>query len=228
MHKPIYSITPFSLLDFPGKTACILWFTGCNMRCPYCYNPEIVLGRGHKTMVQALDFLTARKGLLEAVVFSGGECTLHRGIVDLADEAKQMGYAIKIDTNGTRPQVLRALLDRHLIDYLALDFKALPEKYDLLTGSSLFKQFEESLLMLMEAKQDFEVRTTVHNDLLSMEDVQQMATYLEQKKYQGVYYLQNFLNNVNTLSALPRSSRLQGVEQQIPDSMVNFLIKVRS
>lgn len=225
MQKPIYSITSFSMLDFPGKTACILWFAGCNMRCPYCYNPEIVLGKGHKTMEEALDFLASRMGLLEGVVFSGGECTMHPGMVDLAVEAKRMGYAVKIDTNGSRPQVLRTLMDRQLIDYLALDFKALPEKYHLLTGSSLFTQFEESLLMLIEARQQFEVRTTVHSALLTTDDLQLMASYLEQKNYRGVYYLQSYVNDVRTLAVLPRSSRRTGLEHELSSGLE---VKIRA
>lgn len=213
MHKPIYSITPFTLLDFPEKTACILWFTGCNMRCPFCYNPEIVLGKGHKTMDQALDFLRSRKGLLEGVVLSGGECTMHRGIMELLQEIRGMGFSIKIDTNGSRPAVLKKLIEEQLIDFLALDFKALPDKYRLLTGSDLFSEFEQSLLLLLKSGLPFEVRTTVHSELLTQSDLIKMSDYLHQKGYKGTYFLQNYVNDLPTLAPLPPSSRIKSVKE---------------
>jgi len=90
--KPIYSITPFTLLDYPNKSACILWFAGCNMRCIYCYNPEIVLGKGTLSLEKVLDFLNSRKELLDAVVFSGGECLLHNNILSFIKTVKEMGF----------------------------------------------------------------------------------------------------------------------------------------
>lgn len=213
MQRPLYSITPFTLLDFPGKTACILWFAGCNMRCPFCYNPEIVFGKGIKTIGEALNFLHSRKGLLEGVVLSGGECTLHPGIVDLLTEVRQMGFAVKIDTNGSRPRILQTLISRDLVDYVALDFKALEDKYYLLTGSDLFAEFEESLSLLLKSALPFEVRTTVHSELLGREDLGRMAGYLHQKGYRGTYYFQHFVNGIPTIAPLPHSSRIPGLEE---------------
>lgn len=212
MQRPIYSITPFTLLDFPGKTACILWFAGCNMRCPFCYNPEIVFGKGIKTIGEALDFLRSRKGLLEGVVLSGGECTLHPGIVDLLTEVRSMGFAVKIDTNGSRPRTLRNLITQGLVDYVALDFKALEDKYQLLTGSDLFPEFEESLSILLRSGLPFEVRTTVHSELLNKEDLARMTWYLNNQGYTGTYYLQHFVNGIPTIAPLPHSSRILGLE----------------
>ena len=211
MYKPIYSITPFTLLDFPEKTACILWFTGCNMRCPFCYNPEIVLGKGHQTIAQAMDFLRSRKGLLEGVVLSGGECTMHRGILELLQDIRAMGFSIKIDTNGSRPKVLEKLMEENLIDYLALDFKALPDNYHELTGSDLFAEFEQSFQSLLDSKLPFEIRTTVHSELLTQKELKKMSEYLSRKGYRGTYYLQNYVNGLPTLAPLPASSRIQNV-----------------
>lgn len=213
MQRPLYSITPFTLLDFPGKTACILWFAGCNMRCPFCYNPEIVFGKGIKTIAEALNFLRSRKGLLEGVVLSGGECTMHPGIMDLLTEARRMSFAIKIDTNGSRPSTLQTLIGRGLVDYLALDFKALEDKYELMTGSDLFPEFEESLSLLLNSGLPFEVRTTVHSELLNREDLSRMADYLHQKGYRGTYYLQHYVNGIPTIAPLPHSSRMTRLEE---------------
>src|SRR5690606_7754538 len=133
MHNPIYSITPFTLLDYPNRPACILWFAGCNMRCVYCYNPDIVLGKGKLSFAEVTRFLKSRQSLLQAEVFSGGACTLHPAIFSLAKIAKEMGYRIKIDTNGTKPHVLKKLLTDRLIDYVALDFKGICKKHENIT-----------------------------------------------------------------------------------------------
>lgn len=219
MQKPIYSITPFTLLDFPDRVACIFWFAGCNMRCPYCYNLEIVLGKGHKTISEALDFLYRRRGLLEGVVLSGGECTLHPGIMDLLVEIRNMGFASKIDTNGSRPQTLQSLINKGLVDYVALDFKALPDKYQQLTKSDLFLPFQQSLQLLLASGLPFEVRTTVHSELLSREELSQMVKYLHQQGYQGTYYFQHFVHDIPTIVPLPHSLRSPELQQLALDGI---------
>lgn len=205
--KPIYNITPFTLLDFPDKTACIIWFAGCNMRCVYCYNPEIVLGKGKISLDQALRFLETRKNLLDGVVLSGGECTSHRDIVSFAREIKKLGMLIKIDTNGSHPEKIRQLIEEGLVDYVALDFKAPKGKYSKITGKYFFDRFVETYRILNGSGIKFEVRTTLHSDLLSVKDLTHMASFLEENKYQGVYYLQNFFNDTDTLTNI-RNSRL--------------------
>lgn len=205
--KPIYSITPFTLLDYPHQSACILWFAGCNMRCLYCYNPEIVLGKGTLTFEKALDFLRSRQNLLDAVVFSGGECLLHKNIIERIAEVKKMGFLIKIDTNGSQTEVVQQLIEKKLIDYLALDFKAMPAHFEKITQSNLFVPFEKSLQLLIKSEIPFEVRTTVHSDLISEKDIRMMIDYLEQRNYAGNYYLQFFVNGVPTLEKLGHSYR---------------------
>lgn len=205
--NPIYSITPFTLLNYAHKSACILWFAGCNMRCLYCYNPEIVLGKGTVSFEKALDFLQSRKNLLDAVVFSGGECMLHKNIIELIIEVKKMGFLVKIDTNGSKPDILQKLLQNRLIDYVALDFKALQPQFGKITQSKLFEPFQNSLHLLIESQLPFEVRTTVHSDLLPEQDIRMMIAYLETHNYSGDYYLQYFVNEVQTLEKLPYSNR---------------------
>lgn len=207
MHLPIHSITPFTLLDYPGKSACILWFAGCNMRCVYCYNPEIVLGRGRVGMEESLRFIRSRSGLLEGVVFSGGECTLHKSIFPLLESIKELGFLVKIDTNGSRPKVLEALLRQGLVDYIALDFKALEHRYHAITKSGLFSAFNDSLSLLIGADLPIEVRTTVHSDLIEQGDLQAMIRFLQDKGYTGTYYIQYYVNDVPVLGTLGRSMR---------------------
>jgi len=203
--KPIYSITPFTLLDYPHKTACILWFAGCNMRCLYCYNPDIVLGKGKLSFQDALKFLKTRVNLLDGVVLSGGECTLHKNIINLIIEIKKIGLLIKVDTNGTNPDMIEFLLKEKLIDYVALDFKAPIDKFKSITNSDLYSSFISSLKLLISSAIPFEVRTTLHSSLLVQNDIQHMIDVLEKVNYKGVYYIQNFVNNTKTLAELENS-----------------------
>lgn len=207
LQGPVYNITPFTLLDYPDKTACILWFAGCNMRCLYCYNPDIVLGKGSLSFEDVYRFLESRKGLLEGVVLSGGECTMHQQIVPFVEKIKAMGFMVKIDTNGSRPSIINQLIKANLIDYVALDFKALPERFQYITKSDLFSDFEQTLSVLLVSNVSFEVRTTVHSDLITSADLSKMVSYLESKGYTGNYYIQYFVNNVQTLTELGMSKR---------------------
>jgi pyruvate formate lyase activating enzyme len=200
--KPVYQISPFTLLDYPDKTACIVWFAGCNMRCRYCYNIDIVKGKGNMSFIDVLKFLDTRKNLLDGVVLSGGECTLHSGITSFIREIKNRDLLVKLDTNGSNPQILYKLIEEELIDYVALDFKALPDQFYFITQSELFNKFEKSLELLISSDLTFEVRTTVHAKLINSQTLRQMMSYLKKKNYHGVYYVQNFMNDTPTLENL--------------------------
>ncbi len=205
--KPIYSITPFTLLDYPDKTACILWFAGCNMRCVYCYNPDIVFGKGKLSFNEALKFLNARKNLLDGVVLSGGECTLHKNIISLIKEIKSLGLLVKIDTNGSKPKVLEQLIKENYIDYVALDFKATKDKFKKITESDLYSNFITSLKLLIDKKIPFEIRTTIHSLLLDQADLNEMIRVLKSCNYTGTYYLQNYLDNTKTIGNIQNSNK---------------------
>lgn len=206
MAKPLFDITPFTLLDYPHKAACIFWFVGCNMRCQYCYNPDIVFGKGKISVDDAVLFLKSRKGLLQAVVLSGGECSIHKDVKTIAQKAKDLGYLVKIDTNGTSPKTLAALLDEGLVDYVALDLKALKEDFRTITAANTFHAFEESYRILQSSNISFEVRSTVHSALHSRANIEAMIEYLYDLNYRGTYYLQVALNNVRTITDLPDST----------------------
>ncbi|RXR31311.1 anaerobic ribonucleoside-triphosphate reductase activating protein [Flavobacterium piscinae] len=203
--KIVHSITAFTLLDYPDQTACILWFAGCNMKCSYCYNPEIVFGKGNYSIPELLSFLEKRRGLLDAVVFSGGECLLYKESIELMFLIKAMGFLIKVDTNGSKPERLQEAIDLGLIDYVALDFKATRAKFKSITESRFYEQFLECLSILQLSKTPFEVRTTVHTDLLNENDIVQMTQLLEDKDYNGNYFLQPYRNNSITLKPLNTS-----------------------
>jgi pyruvate formate lyase activating enzyme len=215
---PVYSVTPFTMLDFPGQTACIVWFSGCNMRCGYCHNPEIVKGKGRGTAEQVLAFLEKRKGLLDGVVLSGGEATLYKDIVGFAAQVRRLGYAIKLDTNGTRPDIVREMLQNDLLDYVALDYKAPPSKYKNVTATHLFKDFDETLSRLCwQDKVPFEVRTTVHSGLIDAQAVAAIMDDLAARGYRGTYYVQNYINNNNpVLGELPAQKQVLDIGKLPP------------
>jgi pyruvate formate lyase activating enzyme len=176
------------------------------MRCLYCYNPEIVQGKGTLSFEEIIPFLHSRKNLLDAVVLSGGECVMHKNFIPFVTEIKKLGFLVKIDTNGSSPDVMQKLLFLHLVNYVALDFKAPKSKFKAVTKSDLYAPFEETLDLILKAKIPFEVRTTYHSDLLTEEDLVAMVHFLETKNYVGNYYIQYFRNNVNTLDKLERSN----------------------
>lgn len=226
---PIYSVTPFTMLDFPERTACIVWFSGCNMRCGYCHNPQIVKGKGTQKIDDVLTFLEKRRGLLDGVVLSGGEATIYPSLPGFARKLKDMGYAIKLDTNGTRPDIVRNFLDRGLLDYVALDYKAPPDKFKAVTGVDKFKDFEKTLdLLCAQSTVPFEIRTTVHTALMNEEDIASIIRDLEKRNYQGTYYVQNFIadNDRPTLGLLPPQTRILDLAQILKTE--KFLIKFRN
>jgi len=190
----LYGITPFTLLDFPGETACIAWFAGCNLRCVYCHNPEIVEGRGEKDDAELVNFLKKRVGKLSGVVFSGGEATYYPGLAGLMRAAKELGYKTKLDTNGARPDVLTGLLEEGILDYVALDYKCPPDRAAEITGTDKFtSSFEQSLRLLIEASRNglgLEIRTTYHPDLMTEEELGAMMKKLDGLGYRGIYYIQ--------------------------------------
>jgi len=189
-HAPIADLTPFTQLDYPGRLACIVWFSGCNMRCPYCHNPELVpLRQGRIGVGELLEFLRRRSGLLDGVVLSGGEATLH-DLAPLCREIVSLGYSVKLDTNGSRPDRLLALADAGLLERVALDFKAPAASFRQVTGRGDFDAFARSLRGLLERSIPLEVRTTVHSELHTPDTIRAMIRWLRREGYQGVYRLQ--------------------------------------
>ena len=222
----IYAFQKFSTIDFPGRLAAILWFSGCNMRCPYCYNPDIVFGEKQLDEEDVLNFLKKRVGFLDGVVFTGGECTLYPNLYHFAKEVKEMGYEIKIDTNGLKPHTIAKLVEERLVDYIALDFKAPPEKFEWITKNKKYENFEKTLNFLINSDIDFEVRTTVHTGLLDENDINKIIEILYKKGYKNTYYLQNFFQTEkNTLGNIPPQKRkldISKINKLLPVEFRNF------
>lgn len=217
----IYDITPFTMTDYQGELSCIVWFSGCNMRCVYCYNIDAVLNHGNITNEQLLEFLQQRVGKLSGVVFSGGECTLSEDFLNLARNVKSLGYKLKVDTNGTNPDIIKQAIEENLIDYIALDFKAYNDKFIKITKSNLYSKFEQTLQYLININFKFEVRTTVHSEFLNEDDISQMAQYLEKLGYKNNYYLQNFLQTNHNFTMISSQKKI------INDKLINTKLNVK-
>ena len=179
----IVGIQKLTLLDYSGKVACTVFLNGCNFRCPYCHNAEL-LGDGEAVMTVAglLAFLRKRQGILEGVCITGGEPTLHPELPALLGEVRALGYAVKLDTNGYRPEILEAVLNQGLVDYVAMDLKNGPEGYAETVGLSGVElaKIRQSIRLLMASPVDFELRTTVAKPLHSGETITSMADWLRE------------------------------------------------
>jgi len=197
--KPLYDITPFTALDYPDHLATIFWFAKCNIRCVYCYNKDIVFGEGKISEEEAITFLQSRIGLLEAVVLSGGEATLYNDLVEFCKKIKDLKFKIKLDTNGLKPETVQLLVESGLVDYIALDYKAPKEKYLEITKDKHFDSFSQTLNFLIQKQFPFEVRTTVHSDLLRVEEINRIIKDLLKRGYRGTYYLQPFVFTEHTI-----------------------------
>lgn len=222
--KTVFDITKFTTLDFKDNLACILWFSKCNMSCLYCYNTEIVRGEGKFSNKEVIDFLSTRVGKLTGVVLSGGECTLYPHIVELCEEIKDLGFKIKIDTNGLKPDVIKELIEFSLIDYIALDYKAPTDKYIQITRTTSNEKFYKTLDYLIDSNFPFEVRTTFHSELLDENDINTIIEDLKERKYKGTYYLQNFLHVENTLGKI----ETQSMPLNIKNLLAEIPIEIRN
>ena len=165
----------FSLIDYPGKLCAIVFTRGCNFRCPYCHNPELVDPERFSPLIptdEIGDFLHKRQGKLDAVTITGGEPLIHNDIGSFVGSIKDMGYAVKIDTNGSRPTVLESLIHDNLIDYISMDVKAPLEKYDSVAGVTVDTgAIRHSIDLIMDSRIDYEFRTTVPRSLLEPDDI---------------------------------------------------------
>jgi pyruvate formate lyase activating enzyme len=189
-----------SLLDYPDYISAIIWTVGCNFRCPFCYNKNLIFGDVETyPQEEIFSFLEKRKGKLEGLVITGGEPLLQEDIVDFTGKVKKLGYLIKIDTNGTYPEKLKELIDKKLVDYIAMDVKAQKKKYDQLTGvKTKLIDIEKSIAIIKNDAPDYEFRTTFIPGLLKKEDIIEIAKWLEGSKR---FYLQQFKNDIPLVSS---------------------------
>ncbi|HON73376.1 MAG TPA: anaerobic ribonucleoside-triphosphate reductase activating protein, partial [bacterium] len=181
-----------SLIDYPGKLSAVIFTRGCNFRCPYCHNPELIESNGGDIIEEdkILSFLDERKGKLDGVVVTGGEPTLQSEIVEFLERIKRLGFFVKLDTNGSYPERIKELIDRKLLDYIAMDIKAPLYKYSRTTLTSIdTERIVESIHLIMNSGIDYEFRTTVVRSLLSRDDFPKIGEMIKSAK---LFVLQEF------------------------------------
>jgi pyruvate formate lyase activating enzyme len=177
-----------STIDFPGVLACVLFTRGCNMDCFYCHNRDIISFEGASLPEEdIMAFLAKRRGVLEGVTISGGEPTLQKGLDDFLRCVKEMGYLVKLDTNGQQPEEVAILCREKLFDYVAVDLKALPADYFKITGKNGYDAAIETIRLLQESEVDFEVRTTLYPGM-SIEKLQELMSNLPVMKLWRLNY----------------------------------------
>ena len=189
----IHGLQKMTLLDFPGRVACTVFFGGCDMRCPFCHNAELLDGSAPPVMdeEELLSFLKKRKGLLDGVAFTGGEPLLQKDLPELAGQIRELGYPVKLDTNGTHPDRLADMIRNGLVQYVAMDIKNCPERYAETAGMNDIDigPIRESVSILLEGITDYEFRTTTVAELHNDESFEQIGQWINGAKR---YYLQRF------------------------------------
>jgi pyruvate formate lyase activating enzyme len=206
--KIVYDITKFTTTDYVGQMSCIIWFISCNFRCLYCYNDSIVYtNMGKYTQNDILDFLKIRVGLLDSVVLSGGEATVHN-VIPICKEIKKLGFKIKLDTNGTNLNQIKELISLNLLDYIALDFKAPKDKFKQITSVCKYESIIKTIQYLISIDFSFELRSTINTKLLDENDINEMISILYNLGYKNTYYLQNFLETSSNIGNITSSRKI--------------------
>ncbi|MBO4694256.1 MAG: anaerobic ribonucleoside-triphosphate reductase activating protein [Clostridia bacterium] len=189
----IHGIHKMTLLDFPGCVSCTIFLGGCDFRCPFCHNFELIDGTMKPTMDddKLISFLLGRKGLLEGVAITGGEPLMHEELPELISKIRNVGYKVKLDTNGYHPDRLKRIIENGLVDYVAMDIKNSPEKYALTCGVETvdLKRIYESISILKNSGIEYEFRTTVVNEFHNKEDFTKIGEIIKNSKR---YFLQRF------------------------------------
>jgi pyruvate formate lyase activating enzyme len=189
----IAGLQKLTLLDYPGKIACIVFTQGCNFACGYCHNPEMIPiiqdSKPGLSESSILDFLKKRGNLLDGVVISGGEPTLQKDLKNFMGKIKMLGFEIKLDTNGSNPEILEELFQADLVDYIAMDLKATLPKYKDLVKNDVAEKILQSIRIIMKSEVDYEFRSTILPIYHSEDDIREMGSLIKGAKN---WYLQNF------------------------------------
>ncbi|MEI6660238.1 MAG: anaerobic ribonucleoside-triphosphate reductase activating protein [bacterium] len=183
----------FTLIDYPGHIACMVYTIGCNFRCPYCHNPELVDEDVTQTYSEeeVLEFLKGKVGLIDGLVITGGEPTMHDDLPDFIRKVKSLGFMVKLDSNGTNPSMLKDLISEKLVDYIAMDIKSPLSKYSQIVSRPVETlAIKESIYLLMTTGVEYEFRTTLIKSLTSPEDIEQIGQEIMGAKR---YFLQRFI-----------------------------------
>jgi pyruvate formate lyase activating enzyme len=183
-----------TLIDYPGKIATTVFTVGCSFRCPFCHNPELVISGKYKAVSglekDFFEHLKKRRGKIEGVCITGGEPTIQPDIIDFIKKVKKLGFLVKLDSNGTRPDVLKKVIDSKLVDFIAMDIKNQPKKYDAATGTKGdIRRIKLSVELILNSKIPYEFRTTVVPGLHTEKDFAEIAKWIKGAR---AYYLQEY------------------------------------
>lgn len=208
----IDGLQKMTLLDFPGKVACTVFTGGCNFRCPFCHNALLVTELPENpdyTVDEILSFLKKRAGLLDGVAITGGEPLMNPDIADFIKQIRDLGYSVKLDTNGSYPDRLKSIVGEGIVDYVAMDIKNCKEKYAETVGLKSYdlSKIEESVDFLKTNAVDYEFRTTVVKEFHTVEDIRKAAEWIKGAKR---YFLQNFVDSGNLIDG-----SVSGVDKSI-------------
>lgn len=197
----ICGLNKTTLLDYPGCVAATIFVGGCNFRCPFCHNGDLVLHSGKMdsySQEEIFTFLKKRKNVLEGVCVTGGEPTLCKELPEFIGEIKKLGYKVKLDTNGSNPEMLKELVENDVVNYVAMDIKAPMENYDKVSGMTVdVKKIEQSVALLKNGKVPYEFRTTVVKELHTKEDFEKIGQWLMGAER---YYLQSYQETDKNIS----------------------------
>ena len=213
-----------SLVDYDLKLSTTIFFGGCNFRCPFCHNSSLVINPNSSDDIpfeEILEHLKKRRGVIDAVTFSGGEPTLFKNLKEYIKQVKELGYLIKLDTNGSNPSVLKELLEENLLDYVAMDIKNSFEKYPLTCGVVVdVNNLKQSINLIMSSDVDYEFRTTLIKEHHNIEDIISISTLLNGAKKMR---LQKYIPSVNCID-----STLHAVEKELAEKYILILKKTIS
>lgn len=222
----IYGLQKLTLLDYPGKTACTLFTSGCNFRCPFCHNSSLVFNRVEPLgSDEIFSFLKKRAGILDGVCITGGEPLLNADIADFIKEIKALGYKVKLDTNGSFPDRLSSLINEGLIDYVAMDIKSSKEGYQKAVGIENYntQNVERSIELLLSDKVPYEFRTTAVKGIHTEEDFEKIAKWISGAKQ---YYIQNYRESDDILCSDNLSSFDEDELKMFKKRLENAVCKV--
>jgi len=211
-----------TLIDYPSKVAATIFTIGCNFNCSFCHNPELVDSQKIKKqpIIQEnifFDFLKSRKGLLDGVCITGGEPTIQADLIEFIKKIKQDNFLVKLDTNGSKPKILKKLLQENLVDYIAMDIKSSLSKYSRMAGKQIdIKNIQQSVNLIQQSKIDYEFRTTIVPNFIDEKEIQKIGKWLNNSK---TYILQQFV---------PQKTLDTSLQEAIPyqDDKLERMVKI--
>jgi len=228
----IGGLQKFSLIDYPGKISAVVFVEGCNFRCPYCHNRELVLPEYFSNTVpeeEVLEFLESRKKKLEGVVITGGEPTIFPDLPDFLTKIRELGYYIKLDTNGSNPEILKLIIKRKLVDYIAMDIKAPLEKYKEITGVNTdIEKIASSIKLIKDSEIEYEFRTTIIYGIHTYTDMLKICNLIKGSER---YVIQNFYPSPNLIDQSFQSKKgfseeeLSKIKKKLSSRFKHFYVR---